>query len=168
MVSLRRFGALVSGLLLYFVVMLVVLQLAQLPSPSSLFAPLGLRPGLPVELAGAVLLALPVLLLALPWSYLTLRPQQRRGRQPFTAWCVTGLLIAWLGWLIYGLISASQSSSLTELPLHTLLLSSRTPPLWGVLNALAALLGVALGGRLAARSLLAARGKRSAANPSAA
>jgi hypothetical protein len=167
MVSLRRFGALVSGLLLYFVVMLVVLQLTQLPSPAYMLAPLGLPPGVAVELVGALVFALPVLLLALPWSYLTLRPQSR-NRQPITGWCITGLLIAWLGWLIYGLISASQSSSLSELPLHTLLLSSRVPPLWGVLNALAALLGVILGGKLAARSLLASRSSRSATAQSAA
>lgn len=154
MASLRRFGALTSGLLLYFVVMIVVLQLGQLPSPASLLTQLGLRPGALNELAAASLVALPVLLIALPWSYLTLRTR-RRNRQPITGWCIAGLVIAWLGWLIYGLIRVSQSSILTELPLHTLLLSSRVPPLWGALNALAALLGVALGGRLAARSLLA-------------
>lgn len=166
MVSLRRLGALVSGLLLYFVVMLVVLQLGQLPSPATLLAPLGLHAGLPVELAGALMLALPVLLLALPWSYFTLRPQ-RRGRYPATGWCVAGLVLAWLGWLIYGLIRVSQSSLLDELPLHQLLLSSRVPPLWGGLNALAALLGVALGGKLAARSLLARLNGKPGPGPSA-
>lgn len=150
MVSLRRLGALLSGLVLYCVVMLLVSSLASMPSPIALFRQLGVHAALPQELGAAILLALPVLALALPWSYFTVRPL-RRGRRPTTAWCATGLLLAWLGWLIYGLIHASQSSRLSELPLRTLLLSSEVPPLWGLLNGLAALIGVILGGRIAAR-----------------
>lgn len=150
MVSLRRLGALFSGLLLYSVVMLLVSGLTELPSPAGLLGHLGLRQGPAIETGVALTIALPVLALALPWSYFTVRPL-RRGRRPTTGWCIAGLILAWLGWLVYGLIHAAQSPDLSELPLHTLLLSSTVPPLWGALNGLAALLGVALGGKLAGR-----------------
>lgn len=148
--SLRRLGALLSGLLLYCVVMLVVSTLAALPSPAPLLSLLGLQATLAQEIAAATLLATPVFALALAWSYVTVRPYQR-GRRPTTAWCLGGLSLAWLGWLFYGLVHASENSALGELPLSTLLLSSSVPPLWGVLNALAAMLGVGLAGTLAKR-----------------
>lgn len=150
MFSLRRLGALLSGLLLYCVVMLVVSTLASLPSPAPLLGQLGLRPSLPQEIAAATLLATPVFVLALAWSYVTVRPY-KRGRRPTTAWCMSGLGLSWLGWLLFGLLHASETSALGELPLSTLLLSSSVPPLWGLLNLLGAALGVLLAGALAAR-----------------
>ncbi len=145
--SLRRLGALLSGMLLYCVVMLCVSTLAALPSPAPLLSQLGLRALLAQEIGAALLLAMPVFGLALVWSYLTIRPRQR-GRRPTTAWCLGGLCLAWL---FYGLVHASENSALGELPLSTLLLSSSVPPLWGVLNVLAAMLGVVQAGTLARR-----------------
>ena len=148
--SLRRLWALLSGLLLYCVVMLFVSTLAALPSPAPLLSQLGLRAMLAQEIGAATLLATPVFGLALVWSYLTIRPRQR-GRRPTTAWCLGGLCLAWLAWLFYGLVHASENSALGELPLSTLLLSSSVPPLWGVLNVLAAMLGIVIAGALAKR-----------------
>ncbi|WP_397534808.1 hypothetical protein [Roseateles sp.] len=150
--SLRRLGALLSGLLLYCVVMLFVSTLAALPSPAPLLSHLGLRAMLAQEIGAATLLATPVFGLALVWSYVTIRPSQR-GRRPTTAWCLGGLCLAWLAWLFYGLVHASENSALGELPLSTLLLSSSVPPLWGVLNMLAAMLGVIQAGTLAKRRM---------------
>lgn len=148
--SLRRPGALISGLALYCVVMLLVSALASLPSPAPLLSQFGLNATLPRDICTAALLAAPVFALSLFWSYLTIRPTQR-GRRPTTGWCLGGVLAAWTGWLMYGLVHASETSALAELPLSTILLSSTLPPLWGLLNVVAALLGVLLAGKLAKR-----------------
>lgn len=148
--SARRLAALLSGLLLYAVVMMLVHMLTELPSPTPLLRLLGMQSGVALETAAAALLAMPVFALALLWGHITVRPY-RRGSRPTTAWCVSGLMLAWLGWLVYGLIRASETSALGQLPLSTLLLSSKVPPLWGLLNTVATLLGVLLAGGMAAR-----------------
>lgn len=144
----RRFGALVSGALLYSSIIALSGELADWPLLGGLYGQLGGR-GSPVVIAGeAGLIAVLVLLLTLSWSYLTLQGL-RLDRGSATVWFFGGLGAAWLGWLLYGVIDFSLHPTLSQLPVGALLLSSDRPPLWGILNPAALLAGV-----LVARSLV--------------
>ncbi|MDC6167132.1 hypothetical protein [Paucibacter sp. XJ19-41] len=149
----RRIAAFASGLALYSTAVMLGGSLAGLRLPLGLTALWGHSESLPQLLAEATVYALPIFALALSWSYVTLRPY-RRGRWPATAWCLGGLGLAWLAWLLYGVVCAAETTSLVAMPLSTLLLSPQVPPLWGLLNGLAVLVGVLVAGVLARRHVL--------------
>lgn len=149
----RRIGAFASGLALYSTAVMLGGTLAGLRLPLVLTSLWGHTESLPQLLAEAAVYALPIFVLALSWSYVTLRPY-RRGRWPATAWCLGGLGLAWLAWLMYGVVCAADTTSLVAIPLSTLLLSPQVPPLWGLINALAVLVGVLVAAALARRHAL--------------
>lgn len=149
----RRIGAFASGLALYSTAVMLGGTLAGLRLPSVLSSWWGHTESLPQLLGEAAVYALPIFVLALSWSYVTLRPY-RRGRWPATAWCLGGLGLAWLAWLMYGVVRAADTPPLAAVPLSTLLLSPQVPPLWGLLNGLAVLAGVLVAAALARRHAL--------------
>ena len=153
--SPARIGAFVSGLALYSTAMLLVAACAGLGLPVMMVDALGGPDSLELLFGEALLFALPLFLLALVWSYLTVRPT-RRGRRPTTAWCLAGLALAWLGWLLYGAAHAAVDGMPVRQSLAELLLSPATPPLWGLLNGLAVLAGVLIAGALVQRQIASA------------
>jgi hypothetical protein len=150
MLHTRRIGAFFSGLALYCAAMLMSRLLAELLGPNDLFYVFGGRDSASRIMGESLVYALPVFVLALGWSYLTVRPQ-RRGRRPTTGACIWGMGVAWLGWLFYGVFAAAQMPHYSSLSLTAMLLSSLVPPLWGLLNMVAALAGVVTAGSLARR-----------------
>jgi hypothetical protein len=148
MKNVRRIAALVSGFALYNVLVFVGGFLAALQIPRAYFAWFGPHKVLALVLEEAVTFGLPVFLLALAWSYLTIR-QFRGAWWPSTWWCFGGLALAWFAWLIYSLSYLMINPVPSQFPFGTLLLSFLIPPVWGILNTIAAPCGVMLGGRLA-------------------
>ena len=156
----RRAGAFCSGVLLYSASIGISAFLAGLKLPDWGYVKLGGRTSMTMAYSEAIAIALLLLVIALVWTYLTIRPAGplRRGHRPTTGWCLGGVGLAWLSWTIYGAIYFSLSPSSYSQPLTTLLLSSVTPPLWGVLNTAGVVLGAALAGLLANRVRDTARG----------
>ncbi len=149
---MRRPAAFFSGLVLVGVLLLMIHLLGMLPPIHPLLRRLGLQQPLLQEWVAAGLHALPVYLLSLVWSYITVRPL-RRGSKPTTTWCFTGLLLGWLAAVLFGLLDASNQAMLGRMTTTELLLVSGLPPFWGLLNFAAAVLGVLLAGRRAWRNL---------------
>eukprot|EP01136_Pigoraptor_vietnamica_P003151 Opistho-1_new@32010 len=141
----RRLGALVSGGILYSVVIGLSAELAEQRPLSAAYAVLGGRNSFNAVLGEASLIAVVVFVLALLWCYLTVR-SLRLGRGSAAAWCVAGLGLAWFGWMMWGATDFALHPKTNNLPISTLLLSSLTPPLWGVLNIFAALAGALIAG----------------------
>jgi hypothetical protein len=148
-----RLAAFCSGLALYSAAVMVGGSLAELAWRSGLPARLGQPESLQQLFGEALLVALPIFLMALAWSYVTVRPY-KRGRRPPTAWCLGGLAMAWLGWLFYGAAYAAAEGLHGPDSWLGVLLSPQSPPLWGLLNAVAVLLGILLAGVLARRHAL--------------
>jgi hypothetical protein len=148
MKNVQRIVAFVSGLALYNALVFVGGFLAALPIPRAYFAWFGQHTVLALLLEEAIVFALPVFFLALAWSYLTIRPF-RSAWWPATKWCFGGFAFAWFAWLAYGLASLVANPVPNQFPFGTLLLSFLIPPVWGILNTLAAPCGVLLGGSLA-------------------
>ena len=159
--SVRRVGAFFSGFLLYGSVMGLSSVLSKVRLSTQFYAFLGGRTSMLTVILEATVIALLMALLALVWSYITVVPRGplRRGHRPTTSWCVAGVAVGWLAWTIYGAIHFSLNPKVYGQPLYALLLSSNVPPLWGVLNVLAALAGVLLAGHWAKRARDAALGE---------
>jgi hypothetical protein len=98
--------------------------------------------------AGAI--ALLLFVIALVWAYLTVR-SPKLGQRPTTSWCLTGLSLAWFAWLLMGVFKLSDVQSVGEHSIGVLLLSATQPPLWGLLNILALLMGAIIAGILAGK-----------------
>lgn len=152
--SARRFGAFASGVLLYCAVIGASGALADIRLPRAAYAVLGGRTSLTVVIGEAVLIALLMLLLALCWTHLTIRPSGplRRGHRPTTGWCLSGIACSWLGWMVYGAMHFSLNAKAYSQPLLNLLLSSGSPPLWGILNIIGVAGGAMLAGAMASRA----------------
>lgn len=158
--NVRRAGAFCSGVLLYSAAVGISAFLAGLKLPGWVYVKLGGRTSLTFAYSEATVIALLLLVIAMLWAYITIRPAGplRRGHRPTTGWCLGGVGFGWLSWTIYGAIYFSLSPRSYSQPLTTLLLSSVTPPLWGVLNTVGVVLGAALAGLFASRVREAARG----------
>lgn len=150
MKAARRSIAFFSGLLLYCFGAGAAMKYASTGLPRQVYAQLGGRNSLPVMLGEALAIALLLLLLATIWGYLTLRPQRRRHR-PYLAWMMSGVGVAWAGWLIFGAFSFALKPRAYSAPLQSMLLSSNAAPLFGAFNIFAIVAGVWLAGRLAKR-----------------
>lgn len=148
--NMRRLGAFCSGLILYSAAVGLSRTLDDLRLPRGVYALFGGRGSLPVVVGEALAIGLVLFVMALAWSYVTVKPP-KRGRRPTTAWCVGGLGLAWLAWLVYGAIDFSLAPQMSSQPLLTLLLSSSAPPLWGLLNIVGVLTGALMAGSLARR-----------------
>jgi len=158
--NVRRAGAFFSGILLYSVAVGLSGFLASLRWPTAVYATIGPRASLPVVIGEASLIALLLFFIGLVWASATIRPggPLRRGHRPTTGWCLGGMGLAWLSWTIYGAIYFSLHPRTYSQPLINLLLSSLTPPLWGVLNTVGVIGGAVLAGVMASRARQAARG----------
>jgi hypothetical protein len=134
--------------------------LAGVKLPRELYNFFGGRLSLQVVLGEAIVIALLLMAFSLVWSYLTVVPlgPLRRGHRPTTSWCMGGVGVAWLGWTIYGAIYFSINPRTYTLPLINLLVSSVTPPLWGMFNVVGVVAGVWLAGRIVTRARDAAIG----------
>lgn len=160
MKAARRSIAFFSGLLLYCFGAGAAMKYASTGLPRQVYAQLGGRNSLQVMLGEALAIALILFLIALVWGYLTLRPQRRRHR-PYLAWMMSGIGVAWAGWLIFGAFSFALKPRAYSAPLQSLLLSSNAAPLFGALNIFGVVGGVWLAGRLAKRRQLGLPSTRS-------
>ena len=164
---MKHFGrmvAFVSGVALYCIVVLGSALAANSAVPRA-YAALVAAPGtVALAFAEAVVIAVMVFVLGLAWTYAMLL-LYRNGRREATAWCVGGLALAWVGWVMYGAMTSGGRDVPDDVPVASLLLSSVTPPLWGILNAIAAPAGVLLGGALVRRSHPSVRRRRRSAAP---
>lgn len=150
MKAARRSIAFVSGLLLYCFGAGAAMKYASTGLPRQVYAQLGGRNSLQVMLGEAIAIALVLFLVALVWGYLTLRPQRRRHR-PYVAWMMSGIGVAWAGWLIFGAFSFALKPRAYSAPLQSLLLSSSAAPLFGALNIFGIVGGVWVAGGMARR-----------------
>jgi len=150
MKAARRTIAFVSGVLLYSFGTGAAMKYASIGLPRSVYASLGGKNSLPVMLGEAAALAAILFILALVWSYLTLRPARRRHR-PYTSWMMAGVGLAWSGWLVFGAFTFALKPRAYSAPLQTMLLSSSAAPLFGALNIVGIVMGVWLAGKLAKR-----------------
>lgn len=163
----RRAIAIVSGVLMFCACNLVAIRLAKGSLPRHWYAPFGGRSALPVMFAEALGIALLLALIALIWGYLSIRPTRRRHK-PYIAWLMSGVIVAWAGWLIYGAFYFALNPKTYSQPLQSLLLNSGAAPLFGIFNIFAVLGGAYLAGRLAKRrqmKLPATRSRRRAKTP---
>ncbi|MEO6408917.1 MAG: hypothetical protein ABIO45_09225 [Burkholderiaceae bacterium] len=148
----RRWLAWISGVVLYGALIVASRFVAGSAVPAefaSFFADQGSDAGLIVE---ALVVAVFVFTFAVGWGYATLRPYNK-GRRVFTLWCIAGLVC---GFLIVFMISVSDSKEGVRPSAPSLLaslLSSNEPPLWGLLNLLAAPAGLLLAGALVRRAV---------------
>ncbi|MDN3919065.1 hypothetical protein [Roseateles violae] len=150
----RRLKALVSGLLLYTAAVGMAVRLAELQLLQPLYAGFGGPRSELSILCEASWIALLMFVLALGWTYWTVRPSST-GRRPQTAWCLGGIAIAWLVGVVYGVLQVASGPGVTDMPVLAWLLSPEMPPLWGLLNTLALIAGVLLAGRRRATTLAA-------------
>lgn len=139
----RRFFSSLAGVGLYLTAQALGQYLGALGISHSWVSFLGARGSLNVQIAEAVILAIPVFLVSLVWAWLTVRPWGG-ARHPHTAWCVGGCVIAAVGSLLVGVISFSLNPPGYEVPVSYMLLRYSQAPLWGVQNSLAAFAGLAL------------------------
>ncbi|MCY4752835.1 hypothetical protein [Pelomonas aquatica] len=160
MKAARRSIAFVSGLLLYCFGAGAAMKYAAIGLPRQVYTALGGRGSLPVMLGEALAIMLLLFLLATFWAFLTLRPTRRRHR-PYVAWMMSGVGVAWAGWLIFGAFSFALRPRAYSAPLQTMLLSSGAAPLFGALNIFGVLAGIWLAGRWARRRQLGLPGTRS-------
>ncbi|MCE4538790.1 hypothetical protein LXT12_16170 [Pelomonas sp. P7] len=160
MKAARRSIAFVSGVLLYCFGAGAAMKYASIGLPRQVYTALGGRNSLPVMLGEAVAIALLLCLIAAVWGYVTLRPTRRRHR-PYVAWMMSGVGVAWAGWLISGAFSFALKPRAYSAPLQTMLLSSSAAPLFGALNIFGIVAGVWLAGRWAKKRQLGLPSTRS-------
>ena len=147
----RRLTALCSGLLMYGVCWALAWLLADIHLPGDVFPHAILSRGsLLSVLSEAGGIALLLFAIALVWSYFTVR-SIKRGKRPTTGWCIAGLGLAWFAGLLIGVFSLSGAEHIGEQSIGILLLSATQPPLWGLLNTLALLMGATVAGILAGK-----------------
>lgn len=153
MKAARRSIAFFSGALLYCFGTGAAMQYAQIGLPRQVYTALGGRNSLPVMAGEAVAIVVVLFLVALAWAYLTLRPSRRRHK-PYVGWFMTGIGLAWAGWLIFGAFSFAVKPRAYSAPMQTMLLSSGAAPLFGALNVFGVLGGAWVAGNLARRKQL--------------
>ncbi len=144
----RRAIAIVSGVLLYCAAAASASKMATAGLPRHWYTALGGRSSLPVALGESLAIALLLCTVAIIWSFATLRPTRRRHR-PYVAWLMSGIILAWVGWLIYGAFYFALHPKTYSQPLQSLLLSSNAAPLFGIFNIVGVLCGAYLGGVIA-------------------
>ena len=160
MKAARRSIAFFSGVLLYCFGAGAAMKYANTGLPRQVYASLGGRSSLPVMIGEAVAIALLLFVIAAVWAYLTLRPQRRRHR-PYIAWLMSGIGLAWAGWLIFGAFSFALKPRAYSAPLQNILLSSSAAPLFGALNIFGVLGGAWVAGSLAKRRQMSLPSTRS-------
>ncbi len=153
MKAARRSIAFISGVLLFSFCIGAAMQYASIGLPRSFYLTLGGRNSLPVMLGEAVAIAAVLFVVSFIWSYVTLRPARRRHR-PYVAWMMSGIGLAWAGWLIFGAFNFALQPRAYSAPLQTMLLSSNAAPLYGAMNIFGVLAGTWLAGVLAKRKQL--------------
>ena len=159
MKAARRSIAFVSGILLYCFGAGAAMKYASTGLPRQIYVQLGGRNSLPVMLGEALAIVALLLVAATIWGYLTLRPTRRRHR-PYVAWMMSGIGVAWAGW-IFGAFSFALKPRAYSAPLQNMLLSSNAAPLFGALNIFGIVGGVWLAGALAKRKQLSLPSTRS-------
>ncbi|MBB2484368.1 hypothetical protein H5407_03915 [Mitsuaria sp. WAJ17] len=92
-------------------------------------------------------LALPSLLLAVAWTYISLRSRQRSRRSSWRWYCI-GMGLAMVFTFTAGFFTLAQLDATKVWSPFTLLTSARMPPFWGLQNSLAIVMGAWLGHRL--------------------
>lgn len=153
MKAARRSIAFVSGALLYCFCVGAAMKYAAIGLPREIYLQLGGRNSLPVMMSEAIIIAVLLFVVAAGWAYLTLRPTRRRHR-PYIAWMLSGVGVAWAGWLIFGAFTFALAPRAYSAPLQSLLLSSNAAPLFGALNIFGVIAGVWVAGTLATRRQL--------------
>lgn len=160
MKAARRSIAFFSGLLLYCFGAGAAMKYASTGLPRQVYVQLGGRNSLPVMLGEALAIMTILFIVAAIWGYLTLRPQRRRHR-PYVAWMMSGIGVAWAGWLIFGAFSFALKPRAYSAPLQNMLLSSSAAPLFGALNIFGVIGGVWVAGRVAKRKQMGLPSTRS-------
>lgn len=105
------------------------------------------RMDLPSVLLRLFALAMPSLLLAIGWTYFTLRSRQRSRRSSWL-WYRIGMGLAVVVCFTAGFFALAELDATKVWSPFTLLTSARMPPFWGLQNSLAIMLGAWLGHRL--------------------
>jgi hypothetical protein len=164
MKAARRSIAFVSGVLLYCFGAGAAMKYAATGLPRQVYAQIGGRTSLPVMLGEAVAIVVLLFLIATVWGYFTLRPSRRRHR-PYVAWMLSGVGVAWAGWLIFGAFSFALKPRAYSAPVQSMLLSSNAAPLFGALNIFGVIGGVWAAGALAKRKQMSLPSTRSHRRP---
>ncbi len=160
----RRWLAWISGLVLYGVVIVASRFVAGSAVPGD-FASFFVTAGsIDAAIMEALLVGFFVFVLSVGWGYATLRPYNK-GRRVFTIWCLAGLASGFLTVFLMSLVDANEEGRVLAPSLLQSLLSSHEPPLWGLLNLIAAPLGLWLAGTLVRRAVPAVSRRRSMLRP---
>jgi glucan phosphoethanolaminetransferase (alkaline phosphatase superfamily) len=146
----RKIIAFASGFLLYSAGVAAAAKMATTGLPRHWYAAMGGRYSLPVMIGEALGIALILFTVAVPWIYLTLRPTRRR-QKPYLSWCISGIGLAWVAWLIYGAFYFALQPKTYSQPMASLLLSSSAAPLFGSFNIIGVLCGAWIAGLIAQR-----------------
>ncbi len=148
----RRWLAWISGVVLYGAVIVASRFIGGSSVPSdvaSVFTDSGSDARLVIE---ALVVAVFVFTVAVGWGYLTLRPYNK-GRRVFTLWCVAGVVCGFLIVFMLSVVDSAEQIRPSGPSLLASVLSSNEPPLWGLLNVLAAPAGLLLAGALVRRAV---------------
>lgn len=151
---LARVLAFASGLILYGAVVHIVGYLAAEPVPLAYFAWFGSDKMAALVIEEAFLIALPLFLFALLWSYLTLRSlfPLRLGARRLGAWCCGGLVLAWFVDLIFGVAYIANNQVTADSSVGAIFYMLFVPQPWSILNSVAAPAGVLVATLIASRS----------------
>ena len=102
-------------------------------------------------LGEAVLYAAVIFSLAFVWSYSAIRPLST-GKRQATVWSLIGMGVAWLGWIVFSLVTGGVVALFPNLPQGRAQPSCYLLPMWSHLAILVAPLGTILAGAQARRS----------------
>ena len=146
----RRLNAFVSGLLMYGGAVMLAVLIFDMGLVEQLTAQLGGRVNARIAVTGIV--AVINFSLALAWAYSVLKVPQG-SRRPMTAWCLSGVGLAWLIATLGGAFHLALTRGDKALFLVDVLLSPRTAPFWGPINIVVIVAAVVTAGAWALRTV---------------
>jgi hypothetical protein len=158
----RRMLAWGSGVALYAAVIVASGFVGDSSVPVAVASALGEPGSVGYALGQGAVVAIFVFHLAFGWTYVTLRLVERR-RTLLRRWCASGLFCGFLVTFMVGLQDAAERAHPEEASFAAMLLSPVEPPLWGVLNLIAAPLGLWFAGRFVRYAAPSVRRPRSLA-----
>jgi len=153
----RRLMAFMSGLVMYGAAVMLAILIFDMGLVEMLTPQLGGR--MNARIAVTAVVAAINFSLALAWAYSVLKVPQG-SRRPMTAWCLSGVGLAWLGATLVGTFNLAATRGDKALSVADVLLSPNAAPFWGPVNILAVLVAVTVAGAWALRTVPPSRRHR--------
>ena len=157
--SKRRLMAFMSGLVMYGAAVMLAILVFDMGLVELLTPQVGGRMNARIAVTGVV--AVINFSLALAWAYSVLKVPQG-SRRPMTAWCLSGVGVAWLGATLAGTFNMAATRGDKALLVADVLLSPAAAPFWGPVNIVVVVMAVTVAGAWALRTVPAPRRRRTA------